>query len=102
LFIILSDLWYGYGEGLWMHHVKPENARVYGAFIGKRFTRFKNLMWMQAGDRNPDANLLECTRILARELSAELPVDTCPGPDQGIGIRPSRYRPTAKKTTATK
>jgi hypothetical protein len=73
LFIILSDLWYGYGDGLWMHHVKPENARVYGVFIGKRFARFKNLMWMQAGDRNPDANLLECTRILAREILAAAP-----------------------------
>jgi hypothetical protein len=31
LFIIMSDLWYGYGDGLWMHHVKPGNAKVYGA-----------------------------------------------------------------------
>jgi hypothetical protein len=48
-----------------MHHVKPDNAKVYGAFIAKGFARFKNLMWMHAGDRNPDANLLECTRVLA-------------------------------------
>jgi hypothetical protein len=73
LFIIMSDLWYGYGKGLWMHHVKPDNAKVYGAFLGKRFARFKNLMWMHAGDRNPDANLLECTRILAREIAAAAP-----------------------------
>jgi len=73
LFIIMSDLWYGYGDGLWVHHVKPDNAKVYGAFLGKRFARFKNLMWMHAGDRNPDANLLDCTRILAREISAAAP-----------------------------
>mgnify|MGYP001766124334 CR=1 FL=1 len=73
LFVIMSELWYGAGEGLWMHHVKPDNARVYGAFIGKRFARFKNLMWMHAGDRNPDANLLECTRVLAREIAAAAP-----------------------------
>jgi hypothetical protein len=73
LFIIMSDLWYGYGEGLWMHHVKPDNARVYGVFLGKRFARFNNLMWMHAGDRNPDDNLMECTRILAREISAAAP-----------------------------
>jgi hypothetical protein len=73
LFVIHSELWYGYGEGLWLHHVKPENARVYGAFLGKRFARFKNLMWMHAGDHNPDANLAECTRILAREIKAAAP-----------------------------
>ena len=56
-----------------MHHVKPDNAKVYGAFIGKRFARFKNLMWMHAGDRNPDANLAECTRVLAREIQAAAP-----------------------------
>lgn len=73
LFIIHSELWYGAGDGLWLHHVKPDNAKVYGAFIGKRFARFKNLMWMQAGDRNPDENLAECTRVLAREIKAAAP-----------------------------
>jgi len=73
LFIILSELWYGAGNGLWMHHVKPDSAKVYGAFVGKRFARFKNIMWMHAGDRNPDTNLAECTRILAREISAAAP-----------------------------
>lgn len=73
LFVILSELWYGAGGGLWMHHVKPDNAKVYGAFIGKRFARFKNLMWMHAGDRNPDENLAECTRVLAREIAAAAP-----------------------------
>ena len=73
LFVIHSELWYGAGKGLWMHHVKPENARVYSAFIGKRFARFQNLMWMHAGDRNPDANLAACTRVLAREIEAAAP-----------------------------
>jgi hypothetical protein len=73
LFIIMSELWYGAGNGLWVHHVKPDNAKVYGAFIGQRSARFKNLMWMHAGDRNPDANLLECTRVLACEIKAAAP-----------------------------
>jgi hypothetical protein len=73
LFIILSELWYGAGDGLWMHHVNPDSAKVYGAFLGKRFARFKNLMWMHAGDRNPDKNLAECTRVLAREIAAAAP-----------------------------
>jgi hypothetical protein len=73
MFVILSELWYGAGEGLWMHHVKPDNAEVYGRFVGRRFARFKNVMWMHAGDRNPDENLLQCTRILARETELAAP-----------------------------
>jgi hypothetical protein len=72
-FVIMSELWYGAGDGLWMHHVKPENAKVYGEFIGKRYARFQNLMWMHAGDRNPDENLAECTRVLAKAIAAAAP-----------------------------
>jgi hypothetical protein len=72
-YVILSELWYGFGKGLWMHHVTPENARVYGAFIGKRFARFRNVTWMHAGDRNPDKRLAECTRTLAKQIQAAAP-----------------------------
>ena len=72
-FIIMSDLWYGAGKGLWMHHVTPESARVYGRFLGRRYARFKNLMWMHCGDRNPDARLAECARQLARAIGEAAP-----------------------------
>jgi hypothetical protein len=73
LFVIMSDLWYGAGEGLWIHHVTPEKARFYGHFIGRRYARFKNLMWMHCGDRNPDERLAECARQLAWALKEEAP-----------------------------
>ncbi len=72
-FVIMSELWYGASKGLWMHHVKPESAKVYGRFLGTRYARFNNLMWMHAGDRNPDDNLLACTRALADEIRALAP-----------------------------
>jgi len=72
-FVIMSELWYGAGDGLWMHHVKPDTAKVYGEFIGRRYARFRNVMWMHAGDRNPDANLAECTRVLAKAIRAAAP-----------------------------
>jgi len=72
-FVIMSDLWYGAGEGLWMHHVTPESAKVYGQFLGKRYARMKNLMWMHCGDRYPDARLAECARVLAGEIRREAP-----------------------------
>lgn len=70
-FVIMSDLWYGAGNGLWMHHVKPGSAKVYGHFLGKRYARFKNLMWMHCGDRNPDQNLAACARLLAEAIRVE-------------------------------
>src|SRR5262249_48178805 len=73
LFVIMSDLWYGAGRGLWMHHVAPESARAYGHFLGKRYARFKNLMWMHCGDRNPDERLADCARQLALAMKEEAP-----------------------------
>jgi hypothetical protein len=72
-FVIMSDLWYGYGKGLWMHHVTPQSARTYGHFLGRRYARFKNLMWMHCGDRDPDARLAECAEQLARAIRQEAP-----------------------------
>jgi hypothetical protein len=72
-FVIMSDLWYGYGKGLWMHHVTPESARTYGHFLGRRYARFQNLMWMHVGDRNPDQRLLDSANELARAIRQEAP-----------------------------
>jgi hypothetical protein len=72
-FVIMSDLWYGAGNGLWMHHVTPESAGGYGRFVGKRYARFNNLMWMHCGDRNPDERLAECARRLANGIREEAP-----------------------------
>jgi hypothetical protein len=46
---------------------------VYGHYLGKRYSRFKNLMWMHCGDRDPTGLLLECTRQLARAMKQEAP-----------------------------
>ena len=72
-FVIMSDLWYGAGGGLWMHHVTPESAGAYGRFLGKRYARFNNVMWMECGDRNPDDRLAECARQLALAIRQEAP-----------------------------
>jgi hypothetical protein len=72
-FVIMSDLWYGYGKGLWMHHVTPESARIYGHFLGRRYARFKNLMWMHCGDRNPDQRLADSANELALAIKQEAP-----------------------------
>jgi hypothetical protein len=73
LFVIHNSIWFGYGQGLWIHHLTPEQCRVYGAFIAKRFARFKNLMWMHVGDRIPDAALRACARELAAAVDRHAP-----------------------------
>lgn len=72
-FAIMSELWYGAGQGLWMHHVTPESARTYGHFVGRRYARFKNLMWMHVGDRNTDERLTSCANELALAIQQEAP-----------------------------
>jgi lysophospholipase L1-like esterase len=73
LLIIHNSIWFGYGQGLWRHHVTPENCRVYGGFIAKRFARFNNLMWMHVGDRIPDERLRACARELAAAVEHHAP-----------------------------
>jgi hypothetical protein len=72
-FIIMSELWYGSGRGLWMHYVQPDSAKVYGHFLGKRYARFKNIMWMHCGDRNPDQRLIDSANQLAGAIREETP-----------------------------
>jgi len=73
LFVIQNSIWFGAGNGLWMHYVTPENSRIYGEFIAKRFARFKNVMWMHVGDRNPNAHLTACARELAEAFDRYAP-----------------------------
>ena len=72
-FIIMSELWYGSGRGLWMHYVQPDSAKVYGHFLGKRYARFRNIMWMHCGDRNPDQRLIDSANQLAGAIREEAP-----------------------------
>ncbi|SDK41174.1 Putative collagen-binding domain of a collagenase [Catalinimonas alkaloidigena] len=55
----------------------PENARAYGAWIGRRYADRPNLIWIIGGDRNPRANAddLAIWRALAE------------GVEQGVGGR---------------
>jgi hypothetical protein len=71
--VIMNSIWYGAGDGLWMHHITPDAMRAYGHFLGRRYARFSNLMWMHCGDRNPDANLAECAREIAQAIRQEAP-----------------------------
>ena len=47
----------------------PENAKVYAAFLAKRYAKHTHIVWMIGGDRNPhSAEQLEVWRIIAQTL----------------------------------
>jgi hypothetical protein len=71
--VCVNPIWYGWGGGLWMHHINPQNMAVFGEFIGKRFTRFRNILWLNGGDRNPDDHLDRCTRVLIEQIKKYAP-----------------------------
>jgi hypothetical protein len=62
--VLLAPLYLGYpnqadDEG-WYREVLangPHRCRQYGRYVGQRFGRFDNLIWLMGGDRNPGAAL---------------------------------------------
>ncbi len=56
LVVALAPLWVEWGganKGGWRYTLDDKNASVYGRFLGRRYRRFKNLMWILGGDANP-------------------------------------------------
>ncbi|HYC84725.1 MAG TPA: glycoside hydrolase family 140 protein [Chryseosolibacter sp.] len=57
LYIALLPTWgdklYRDRWGIGPEIFNPENARVYGRWIGSRYTAKKNIIWVLGGDRNP-------------------------------------------------
>lgn len=62
--IFLAPIYLGYpnqedDEG-WYHEALAcgvEKCRAYGRYVGKRFGKFDNIVWLMGGDRNPGAAL---------------------------------------------
>jgi hypothetical protein len=49
----------------------PENARVYGEFLGKRYRADSNVLWILGGDR-PGDGLLDLWTVMAEGITAGL------------------------------
>ncbi|CAN5142357.1 glycoside hydrolase family 140 protein [soil metagenome] len=56
----------------------PENARIYGEFLGKRYGG-KNIIWVIGGDRNPEPEHLPVWRAMAEGVIAG-----AGGPDKAL------------------
>ena len=60
--IFLAPIYLGYDNGVndegWFNEVLaqgPEACRQYGRFVGQRYGKYDNLIWLIGGDRNPGA-----------------------------------------------
>jgi hypothetical protein len=73
LFVMMSSLWFGGGQGMYRDRITPQNAAQFGKFLAARYGRFKNLLWMGVGDMNPNARQQESARILGRTLRERVP-----------------------------
>jgi Protein of unknown function (DUF4038)/Putative collagen-binding domain of a collagenase len=64
LVVALSAIWIqwgGHDTSGWRYQLSEGNARAYGQFLGKRFGRFPNVIWVLGGDANP----IEITRAIS-------------------------------------
>jgi hypothetical protein len=57
---VFKDRW-GVGPEIFT----PENAKVYGKWIGNRYKNKKNIVWIIGGDRNPDEKATAIWRAMA-------------------------------------
>jgi len=69
--VFLAPLYLGYGHKAnddgWYHeaHISGVNkCWKYGQYVGKRYARFNNIVWMMGGDRNPDGVVEEVNSVL--------------------------------------
>jgi hypothetical protein len=59
MLVLLNPLYLGYkltDEGWYQEAILngPFKAREYGRWVGRRYSRFKNIIWVMGGDRKPD------------------------------------------------
>jgi hypothetical protein len=71
----MAPLWIRWGgddKHGWRNRLTDENARPYGEFVGRRYAKFDNLIWILGGDANPKEKT-EAVRLMARGIKEHAP-----------------------------
>jgi hypothetical protein len=75
LAVAMAPLWIRWGgddkQG-WRNHLTDDNARPYGEFVGRRYARHENLLWILGGDANPKEKTA-AIRLIAQGIKAHAP-----------------------------
>ena len=75
LLVAMSALWIRWGgrdEEGWRYQLNDDNARQYGRFLGKRYRRYPNVLWILGGDANP-IERTHAIALLAEGIHDEMP-----------------------------
>jgi len=79
MLLAIAPLWYGCCNNGWGSHPQKymqrngkDKAYLFGQFVGNRYKKFNNIMWIIGGDNDPFDNLEE-VRQLARGLKQAAP-----------------------------
>jgi hypothetical protein len=70
--LAVSSAWFGFGGDCWYEHLNDGNVRDYGLFLGKRFGRFDNIVWIHGGDCGPREKA-GALRTLAEAIREQAP-----------------------------
>jgi hypothetical protein len=86
LLVALSVLWIRWGGGDregWRYQLTDANARPYGRFLGARYAKMENLVWILGGDANPIELSGAIAEIAAgiRESGARQPITVHNAPE---------------------
>lgn len=75
LLVAIAPAWLSCCQGGWretMLHNGPDVCRRFGEYVGGRFARFKNVMWILGGDRDP-GQYAEVVTAMADGIRAAAP-----------------------------
>jgi len=73
LLVLLSSMWLGAGTPIWRDSMTPEAATSFGQFLGQRYKRFDNIIWIGGGDRRPESQTYDAILNQAEELKKAAP-----------------------------
>jgi hypothetical protein len=73
-FLVVScPTWLGAGRVIWRDGVTEAAMAVYGKFLVERYGKYRNLIWLLGGDRNPEPQTDSALRLLGRVLHQGAP-----------------------------
>ncbi len=72
LLVALSSSWFGFNGSGWRKELTVESAQKYGTFLGERYAKFDNILWVHVGDNDP-SDKSDAIRALVKGIREKAP-----------------------------